>query len=220
MSARGKLLAFFVILMMSLIVGCSTDATVVKPNPEIDGYGTWGGRFGNLEVTLDLPARVNRDVKWITDYIDSRWISPSELQPMLNSVGVQRLVAVGDRRGVPTCRRPSLLGFEPPCTVSSFTVRNATSETVACENFRFTLRFKDGRSATSETIARLAEKYGVTEPMKADPWLTISNGTEKVSPGASGISYRAFGTHELVNISEVSVFYRGKGGGTKDMTKL
>lgn len=189
MRARGTVLLFCLIYVASLVAGCSVGATAVKPNPEIDGSGSYHANFGDIEVTLDLPARANRDVQWISSYIG---------QTIGNILG-------------------SIL---PAYTIASFTVRNASSAVVDCSDFSFVMHFSYGQKCLSETIAPFLKKFGVTEPLKADPWLKISNGNERVSSHTSGISYRVFNLIELLKIQSVTVTYRGKGGGTKEMKKL
>ncbi len=187
MRVRATVLLSCLILAVSLIAGCSVGATSVKPNPELDGSGSYRASFGDVEVTLDLPARANRDVQWIGSYI-SQTIGMGSIQPAY--------------------------------TIASFTVRNTSSAVVDCPAFSFVLHFKYGQKTSSETIAQFVKKFGVTEALKADPWLQISNGNERVSPHTEGISYRIFNLDELLKIQSVTVTYKGKGGGTKEMKKL
>lgn len=189
MRLRWTVLLCCVILAMSLVAGCSVGASAVKPNPELDGSGSYRADFGDIQVTLDLPARVNRDVQWISYYIN---------QAINNTVSP----------------------FQPAYTIASFTVRNASSAVIDCSAFSFVLHFKYRQTTSNETIAEFVKKFGVTEPLKADPWLKISNGTERVSPHTAGISYRIFNLDELLKIQSVTVTYKGKGGGTKEMKKL
>jgi hypothetical protein len=188
MRVRGTVLLFCVILTLLLVAGCSTGATAVKPNSEIDGFGTYRVSFGDVMVTLDLPARANRDVRWISYYI---------MQPIANAGSIT-----------------------PAYTIASFTVRNASSAAIDCSGFRFVFHFKHRQTTSSETIAQFVKKLGGAEPLVADPWLMISKGTERVSPHTSGISYRIFNLIELLKIQSVTVTYRGRGGGTKEMNKL
>jgi hypothetical protein len=189
MRVRGTVLLFCVILAVSLVAGCSAGLTAVKPNPEIDGSGSYRASFGDVEVTLDLPARATRDVLWIGDYIGQ---------------------TVGNIAG----------SIQPAYTIASFTVRNASSAAIDCSGFSFVLHFKYRQWTSSETVAQFVKKFGVNQPLEANPWLKISNGTEQVSPHTSGISYRIFNLIELLKIQSVTVTYRGRGGGTKEMNKL
>lgn len=80
---KGKLfsLSLVVLLLCLLVTGCSTGSTATKTNPQIDGSGSYRASFGEVEVTMDLPARAYSDVRWILDYISSAVVNLGALQP-------------------------------------------------------------------------------------------------------------------------------------------
>ena len=189
----GKLfsLSCVVLLLVLLITGCSTGSTATKTNPQIDGSGSYRASFGEVEVTLDVPARAYSEVRWILYYLSpAPSTSPAELAYTLASFIV--------KNGSPGTVNCSSLNF----VLHLRDNRKMPSVTIA------------------QFVKPFPNIFPNAHALVADPWQTIANGSEKVSSHESGIGYRVFGGDELSKIKSITVTYQGPSGGSKEMQKF
>jgi hypothetical protein len=181
-----------VLLLVLLITGCSTRSIATKTNPQIDGSGSYRASFGEVEVTLDVPARAYYDVRWILYYL-SPAPNTGPVEPVYTLVSF--IVKNGSPRTVDCASFNFVLHLKDN--------QKTSSETIA----QFVNTFPNTFPNTHDALV-------------ADPWQTIANGSEKVSSRESGISYRIFAAMELHKIKSITVTYKGPNGGSKEMKKL
>ena len=179
------------LLLVLLLAGCSTGSIVTKMNPQIDGSGSYRASFGEIEVTLELPARAYSQVPWIFYYLSpAPTTSPAELAYTLASFII--------KNGSPGTVNCSSFNF----VLHLGDNRKTSSVTIA------------------QFVKAFPNIFPNAQVMVVDPWQTTANGTEKVSSHESGLSYRVFGSAELNKIKSITVTYPGPSGGSKEMKKL
>lgn len=189
----GKMFSLWcvVLLLVLLITGCSTRSITTKTNPQIDGSGSYRASFGEVDVTLDVPARAYSDVRWILD-----WFSlPPHTGPLEPAYTLVSFIVKNGSPGTVNC--------------SSFNF---------VQHFRYNQ--KTSSETIAQFVKAFPNMFQNTDVLVADPWQVIANGSEKVSSHESGISYRVFGGVELYKIKSITVIYSGPSGGSKEMKKF